>query len=158
MKWNRCTLLKSEVCSWKIVPEHPETLSFTFLKATDRIYLKKKQCLLIWSVHPSESVTIAAFWREQAGRKGECLFNECWMNVMLIWDLFPFSSIITLQIPISSVALHKDTSAARFQLGIEMSYREQGIGKKFNRYFWNLHHPCQTIISEVLPWENKTVH
>ncbi len=32
---------------------------------------------LIPSVHPSESVTIAAFWRKPAGQKGECLFNEC---------------------------------------------------------------------------------
>ncbi len=39
----------------------------------------------IWSVHPSEGVTIAAFQREPpAGQKGECLFNKCWMNVMLI--------------------------------------------------------------------------
>ncbi len=49
---------------------------------------------------------------EPVGWKGECLFNECWMNIMLIWDLFPFSSVITLRIPISSVALRSDTSAA----------------------------------------------
>ncbi len=60
------------------------------------------------SVHPSESITIAAGW------KGECL-KECWMNVILVWDLFPFLSVITLQIPISSVALHGDTSIARYK-------------------------------------------
>ncbi len=78
----------------------------------------------IRSVHPSVNVTITAFWRdtitafrrEPAEWKGECLFNECWMNVMLIWDLFPFSSVITLRSPISSVAVHSDTSAARFEL------------------------------------------
>ncbi len=67
-------------------------------------------------VHPSESVTITACQREPAGWKGECLLNECWMNVMLIWDLIPFSSVIALRIPISSMALHDDTSTARFEL------------------------------------------
>ncbi len=37
----------------------------------------------------------------------ECLINKCWMNVMLIWDLFPFSSVIILRIPISSVRRHR---------------------------------------------------
>ncbi len=71
--------------------------------------------LFIRSVHPSKSITITAFWREPAGWKGEYLFNECWMNVMLIWELFPFSSVINLWIPISSVGLHSDTRAARFK-------------------------------------------
>ncbi len=76
-------------------------------------WLNKTQLIYgIRSVHPSESVTITAFRREPAGRKGECLFNECWMNVMLIWDLFPFSSVITLRIPFSSMALRGDTRAA----------------------------------------------
>ncbi len=66
--------------------------------------------------HLSESVTITSFRRKLAGQKGECLFNECWMIVMLIWDLlFPFSSVITLQIPVSSVALCGDSSTARFE-------------------------------------------
>ncbi len=72
-------------------------------------------CEIIRSVHLSESVTIAAFQTEPAGWEVECLFNECWMNVMLVWDLFPFLSVITLRIPISSVALRSDTSAARFK-------------------------------------------
>ncbi len=70
------------------------------------------------SVHLSESVTITVFQREPAGQKGECLFNECWMNVMLVWDLFPFSSVFTLRIPISSVALCGNIGAARFELSV----------------------------------------
>ncbi len=34
---------------------------------------------------------------------------------MLIWDLFSFSSVIILRIPISSMALRGDTSAERFE-------------------------------------------
>ncbi len=37
------------------------------------------------------------------------------MNAMLIWDLLPLSSVITLRIPISFVALYGDSSAARFE-------------------------------------------
>ncbi len=37
------------------------------------------------------------------------------MNVMLVWDLFPFPPVITLLIPISSAALRGNTSAARFE-------------------------------------------
>ncbi len=109
---------------------------FTWFFYTSKRYLLKKHALfspikegikngiiiVIQSVHPSERVTIAAFWREPAGWKAECLFDECWMNITLIWDLFPFSSVITLRIPISSVALHGDTSAARFELKFKNNF------------------------------------
>ncbi len=63
-----------------------------------------------------ERYTIAAFRREPAGPKGERLFNECCMNVTLVWDFFRFLSVITPLIPISSATLRSYTIAARFKL------------------------------------------
>ncbi len=79
------------------------------------------------------------FQREPAGWKGECLFNDCWMNVMLVWDLFPFSFVITLRIPISSVALRSDTSAARFEL-FSFRFRKQVKKKDISEknYSWKI--------------------
>ncbi len=99
---------------------HPSFVVFIFrstLRYTSLMWLVPRLATYEWirSMHLSESVTIAVFRKEPAWWKGECLFNVCRMNVMIILDLFPFLSVITLRIPISSVALRSDTSAAHFK-------------------------------------------
>ncbi len=107
----------------------------------------------IRSVHPSENVTIAAFWREPAGRKGECLFNECWMNVMLIWDLFP---LLVLWLSVALLALHALSSqslALLHQTGGKSDHDPQkrdctytfsfvGCGEWYHRSFYILFKYC----------------
>ncbi len=74
--------------------------------------------------------------------KRECLFNECWMNIMLTWDLFPFSSLIGLRISISSVALLSNTSAACFEFQLtNLSAVNTSIA------YSRLHLPMNQIVS-----------